>query len=126
MEQRQGNKRDAEKFKRALDGVERYARHGAERRLVVENILEDAADDAKRFFVAVDGERGPLPDIVGANVIKPEDVVGMAVRQQNGVEAFQANAEGLLAEVRRGINHHVLAAAGDQQGRAQPLIPRIV
>jgi len=31
----------------------------------------------------------------------------MPVRQQNGVEAFELNAEALLAEVRRGINHHV-------------------
>src|SRR5882762_9484926 len=50
----------------------------------------------------------------------------MPVRQQNGVEAFELNAKRLLAEVRRGINHHVLAAAGNQQGRAQPLIVRIV
>ncbi len=50
----------------------------------------------------------------------------MPVGQQDGVQAFQPNAEGLLAEVRRGINHHVLAATGDQQGRAQPFIVRIV
>src|SRR5712692_4027417 len=49
----------------------------------------------------------------------------MAVRQQNGVEAFKSNAERLLAEVRRGIDHHVVAASGDQQGRTQSLIVRI-
>jgi len=46
----------------------------------------------------------------------------MTVRQQNGVEAVESNTEGLLAEVRRRINHDVLAAAGDQHRRAQPFI----
>ncbi len=126
MEQRNGNKRDAEKLERALDSVQRNTRHGAERRFVIEYIGEDAPDEAKRFFVAVDRQRRALTDIEGANVIKTEDVVGVAVREQNGVKAFQSNAEGLLAEVRRGINHDVLAAARDQYGRTQPLIVRIV
>ena len=50
----------------------------------------------------------------------------MTVSQQNGVEAVESNTERLLAEVRSGINHNVLAATGDQQGRAQPLIVGIV
>jgi len=40
------------------------------------------------FFVAEDGQRRPLADIEGANVVKTEDVVGVTVRQQNGIEAF--------------------------------------
>src|SRR5437588_60796 len=51
--------------------------------------------------------------------------VGMAVRQQNRIETLQSNAEGLLTKVGRGVNHHVLAAAGDQHGGAQPLIARV-
>ena len=50
----------------------------------------------------------------------------MTVGEQNGVEAFESDAECLLPEVRSGINHDVLATTGDQQGRAQPLIVRIV
>src|SRR5260370_27846189 len=111
MEHGHRNKRGAEKFEWALQGVQRDARHGAERWFVVENVGEEAPDDTERFFVAVNGYRRPLADIEGANVVKAEDVVGVAVRQQNGIEAFQPNAERLLAEVRRGINHHVPAAA---------------
>ena len=48
-------KRGAEKFEWAPDGVQRDARHGAEGGFVVENVSEDPPDDAKRFFVAVDG-----------------------------------------------------------------------
>src|SRR5882762_2691367 len=126
VQQRHGNKRDAEKLERAMDGVQRNARHGAERWFVIEYVCKHAPDDIKRFFVAVDRQRRALTDIERANVIKTEDVVGMAMREQNGVEAFESNAEGLLAEVRRRINHDVLAAAGDQYGRTQPLIVRII
>ena len=54
VEQGHGNKRSPEKFKRTLDGVQRDARYGAERRLFVENVSEDAPNDAKRSFVAID------------------------------------------------------------------------
>jgi hypothetical protein len=42
----------------------------------------------------------------------------MTVREENCVETLQSNAERLLAEVRRGIDHYILACAGNQQGRA--------
>src|SRR5207245_6706126 len=93
---------------------------------VSEDAHKHSPDDAKCFFIAIDGQRGPLADIEGANVIKTENVVSMTVRQQNGVEAVESNTERLLAEVRSGINHDVLAATGDQQGRAQPHIVWIV
>ena len=56
VEQRDGNERDTEKFKRAPDGVERYARHSAEGWFVVENVGKHTPDDAERFFVAIDGQ----------------------------------------------------------------------
>src|SRR5947207_13656245 len=103
MEQRYGNERDAEKFKWAPDSVERYARHGAEGRLVVENVGEHAADDAKRFFVAIDREGCALTNIERTNVIEAENVIGMTVSQQNGVKAVQSDAERLLTEIGRGV-----------------------
>src|SRR5438034_829108 len=50
----------------------------------------------------------------------------MTVRQQYSVEAFQSDPQGLLTEVRRSVNQHVPAAAGDQHRGTQPLIARIV
>ena len=126
VEQRHRDKRDAEKFNGALHGDQGDAWHGAERRLVIEDVGKHAPDDAKCFFIAVDGQRRALANIERANVVEAENVVGMTVRQQNGVEAVESNTERLLAEVRSGINHNVLAATGDQQGRAQPLIVGIV
>jgi len=67
-----------------------------------------------------------LADVERANVIEPENVVGMTVRQQYSVEAFQSDPQGLLTEVRRSVNQHVPAAAGDQHRGTQPLIARIV
>src|SRR5712691_58753 len=72
------------------------------------------------------GQRRPLPDIEWANVIKPENMVGMSMRQQDRIEAVDAGAQCLLAEIRRGIDDHVLPVAREQQGRAEPFIPRII
>src|SRR6202158_1740695 len=55
VEHGHGYKWGSEKFEWALDGVQRDARHGADGGFVVENVSEDPPDDAKRFFVAVDG-----------------------------------------------------------------------
>ncbi len=97
-----------------IDSFERDTWHGAERGLVIEDVGKHAPDDAKCFFIAVDRQRRPLAYIEGADVVETENVVGVAVRQQNGVEAFESDAEGLLAEVWSGINHDVLAATRDQ------------
>ncbi len=81
MEHGYGNEWDAQKFERTVGEVEFHAGHGAEGGLVIEDIRKNAADDAKRFFVAVDGKRGTLTEIERANVIKAKDVVSMPVRQ---------------------------------------------
>jgi len=94
-----------------LDVVEFDARYGAERRLVIKDIREDAPDDAKRFFVAVNGKRGTLADIEWSDIVESENVVSVAVSEQNRVEAVERDAERLLAEVGGGIDHDVLAAA---------------
>src|SRR5260370_35443694 len=88
VEQRHRNKRDAEKFKGALDVDRSYPWHAAERRFVIEDVSKDATDDAESFFVGVDGERRPLTDIEGANVVEAENVVGVTVGPQDGVEAL--------------------------------------
>src|SRR5437879_9989944 len=84
-----GNKRNAKEFEWALNRVQRHAWHGAERRLVIEDVSEDAADDLKGFLVAVNRKRGTLPDIEWANIIKPKNVVGVAVREEDCVEAVE-------------------------------------
>src|SRR5436309_919382 len=70
-----GSEGDAKQFERTIGDVELHAGHGAERGLVIEDVGENAADDAKGFFVAVDRKRGTLTEIERANVVKAKDVV---------------------------------------------------
>src|ERR1700730_4541920 len=98
------------------------AGYGALRRRIIENVREGAANYAKRFFRAVDGQRGFLANVEGANVVKAENVVGVGVGKENRVEAVEVDAQGLLTEVRRGVDDDVLSVARKQQGRAQAVI----
>ena len=53
-------------------------------------------------------------------------MIGMGVREQNRVELFQADAEGLLAEIGRRINQQAMAIMFDEHRRAQPLVARVI
>jgi len=81
VEHRYGDKWDAKKFERTVGEVQGHAGYGAERGLVIEHICEHTPDDAKCFFVTVDGQRGTLTEIERADVVKAKDVVGVPVRQ---------------------------------------------
>jgi len=76
----------------------------------------------KSFFVAVDRECRALADIEGTDIVESQDVVGVPVGQQDGVQAIQARAKRLLAEVRSRIDDGILTMAGEQQGRTQALV----
>ena len=114
VQQRHGNNLHAHQLEWAMDNVEVDARNGALRGRVVKNIGKGAANHAKRFFRAVHGERGFLANVEGANIVEAEDVVGVAVGEEDGVEAIEADAEGLLAKVGRGVDDDVLAVARKQ------------
>src|SRR6202022_1102068 len=53
-----------------IDGVEVHARDGALRGCVVKNVGEGAANHAKRFFRAVNGQGGFLANVEGTNIVK--------------------------------------------------------
>src|SRR5207253_730349 len=99
VEKRHRNEGDPQKLAGAPDGVQSYARHSAESWLVVEDVGKDTADDSKRFFVAEDGKGGTLADIKRANIVKTENVVSMAMGEQNCVQAFEARAKSLLTKI---------------------------
>ncbi len=122
MQQGDGNNLRAHQLEWAIDDVEVHARDGALRGSVIEDVREGAAKHAKRFFRAVHRERRFLTDVEGANVVEAEDVVGVGVGEQNGVEAIEANTQCLLAKVGRGVDHYVFSVAREQQGRTQPIV----
>jgi len=102
--------------------VEIDAGHGALRGSVVKNVRERPANYAKSLFRTVNGQRRFLPNIERPNIVESQNVVGVAVGEEDGVEAIEADAEGLLAEIRSGVDDDVLAVAREKQGRAQAII----
>ena len=58
-------------------------------------------------------------------IVKPENVIGVAVRVKHGVKVANMLADGLLAEVRSGIDEHAFAAVLDQNGRPGTAVVRI-
>src|SRR5258708_30816776 len=92
------DKWDTQEFNGALHGDQGDAWHGAERRLVIEDVRKHAPDNAKGFFIAIYRQRRPLADIAGTNVVEAGNVVGTAVRQPNVVDPFEANTFLLVAQ----------------------------
>ena len=80
----------------------------------------------QRCFRGVDGNRGFLFQIVGANIVEPENMIGVSVRVENCVEAIEMRGHGLGAEVRRRVDDDIASAIGEQDGRARALVMRIL
>src|ERR1700675_2714451 len=103
MDQGHGHEANSHQLEGRACNMQRYAGHSAHRGLVVKDVREGTPDNLKRFFVAVNREGGSLPNIERADVVKAQYMVGMAVREQNGVKPVEARAERLLAKVRGGV-----------------------
>src|SRR6266568_3604002 len=118
MEQGNWNERNAEQFEWTIvDNIERDTWHGAESRLIVENVGEDAADDSKRVFVAVDRKSRALPDVVGTNIIESQNVVGVAVGEKNGrAKAFVVRVIRMANAAGAAERGHAHRGAGAENG----------
>ena len=72
------------------------------------------------------GDWSTLDPVETADVVQAKDVIGVAVREEDGVDAFDSGGQHLLPEVRRGVDHDRGAARHvDVDGRPQPLVARI-
>ena len=60
----------------------------------------------------------------GAEVVHAEDVVGVAVGVEDGVEAVDAGGNGLGVEVGAGVDDDVVALPGDEDGGAGAAVVR--
>src|SRR5215470_3500938 len=96
---------------RTVDQIDFDERHGTEFGLAVKNVGESAAQNLKSLFARKYGECCSLPHIERSNVVKPEDVVGVSVSKEDGIEALNTGAKSLLAKIRRRIDDNVLAIA---------------
>ena len=67
-----------------------------------------------------------LTQIVRPNVVESHNVISVTVGEEDCVEAIDAGAQALLAKIRRGVDDDVLAIAGEEQGRAEPVVMRVL
>ena len=125
VEKRDRDERDAQKRERAIDLVKFDAGDAAERGLVVKDIRENATEDAERVVGSVDWNGGFLAIAVRTKIVEAKNVVGVAMRKNDAVQAIDARAESLGAEIRGGVDDHILAVVREQQRRAKTLVPGI-
>ena len=98
----------AEEFDRAARGVAEYVDFDAGAcgvaHLGAEGVAEDAAEGSSGLLIGVEGDIVRGSEGEGAEVIHSEDVVGVRVGVENGVDAGDALADGLCVEVGAGID----------------------
>ena len=100
-----GSNADAEQIQRSLECFEFDLRQSSEFVVSIENVAERTADEIRRFRPRVQWElAGFVAKTERAQVIKPEDVIGMTVGEKHGVNFPNMFADSLLAEVRSGID----------------------
>src|SRR6202030_2091403 len=100
---------------RTVDFVQGHTGYGAERRPAVKHVSERPPEDLEGLLRTVDGQGRVLADVERADIVEAENVIGMAVRQNNGVQAIEPDAQGLLPKIRCRVDDHVLTVAGKQQ-----------
>src|SRR5580704_5127534 len=125
VQQRNGNKLDAQKFERFRSLVKCDARNRTQLGLTVEDIRERASDNLKSLLVGVNRHRNLLPQIIGTNIIESHNVISVAMGEQDCVEACNVGAQGLLAKIGSCVDDDILAVARKEQGRAQAVVVRV-
>ena len=70
----------------------------------VEGVVKRAADVVPRRRRRIAGNRAALNPVEAADVVQPEDVIGVAVREEDRIDALDAGGQRLLPEVRRRVD----------------------
>src|SRR5579862_1577300 len=99
-----------------------YLRNRGARIVLLENVLKDPADRLQHRCKSVNRNGRALMVIEGAHIVQAEDMVGVAVRINDGVERRRVGSQHLRSEVGRGVNHNVSGNGGNQDGRPQPFV----
>src|ERR1039457_6019179 len=86
------------------------------------DIAEGAPDGRQAAFIPINGNGNLLAKIKDPRVVETEDMVGVGMREQHRVEAGHALAQGLGAEIRRGIDQYDPAIVLQEDGGAGSLI----
>src|SRR5579863_9950384 len=115
----------AKEIERPVDDVRIELGDPSVRIRLVENVLEDTPDVLHRRAVSVNGNRLALAKVEDANVIQTQQVIGVGVRKNDGVEPRHALAQRLLAEVGRRVDDHGSPVELEQHRRPGSLVVRV-
>jgi len=89
-----------------------------------EGVAENALQGLGSGLVGVQGQVDGRVKAQGAEVVHAQDVVGVAVGVEDGVEAAKALAHGLGVEVRAGVDDDVVAFPRDEDRGAGAAVVR--
>ena len=73
--------------------------------LAVEDVTEPPQQRLRRRGVGVGGNPGAAALGEGADVVQAMHLIGMVMREQQGVHPLRARRRGLLAKFGRGVDH---------------------
>ena len=73
-------------------------------------------------MTAIDGDGSGLTEVEGTDVVEAKNVVGVAVGEEDGVELWNTDAEGLVAEVGGGVDNDVAVVEAEPDGGAEAVV----
>jgi hypothetical protein len=125
--QRHRHDADAAQREGRRDLVRVELRHTAARfPFAIEDVVEGAAERVPGVPARVARDGAALQVVVAPHFVEAEHVVGVAVREEDRVDAVDAMRQRLLPEVRRRIDQDPgVAGHVDEDRRTEPLVPRI-
>src|SRR5215469_13251949 len=91
----------------------------------IEYVLECPLDSLERLGRCVDRNIVTLHEIKRPDIVETQNVIGVRVRVQDGIEALDSEPESLVAEIGRCIDQYSLLAQPEKDRRTKPPVARI-
>jgi len=124
MHERDGEDGSAEELEGGGDFMEMETRNAGDAIGGFEDVGEGAAEGGGGDGLGP-GVDGALNVGVDADVVKPVDVVGMSVSEENGVKRLDGMVEHLLTEVDGGVDDNVAVGPGEENGGTETTVARV-
>lgn len=90
-----------------------------------ECVLEDALDDGSGFVVGVERDAFRTVEAERAKIVHAEDVIGVGMSVENRVDGVDVLADGLVMEVRAGVDEDGVLVVVDGDAGASAAIGRV-
>jgi len=125
VHRRDWNDLQIKKLERAINRVQGDAGKRADGLPTVEDIGEGLLQHFQCRVRSVDRNGSFLFQIVGADIVEAENMVGVGVSVENCVESIVVRGHCLGAEVGRRVDDDIAAGVGEQHGGAHAFVMRI-